>query len=303
MNERISRRRFIGGLVAVGTGVAAGARRPDAAAGAPGRTATDLVPLGGVGVKVSRLGLGTGSRGGRVQRELGQQAFTKLVRHAIDRGITFIDTADNYDGLHEMVHEAIRGVDRTRLQIQCKISATKYPEPLKEIDRFRREVGTEYFDSFLIHCVRTPDWPAEHRRLMDQLDSMRARGIIRAAGVSIHGLPPLRAAAAAGAWGDVRLVRVNHNGQSMDNLTGDAKRPGDVSEVVRHVRTMHAAGKGIIGMKLAGNGDFTDATVRRAAIEFVVGLGCVDAMVIGFKAPAEVDEAIENVNRALARSA
>src|SRR5690348_13291062 len=49
------------------------------------RTATDLVTLGRSGVKVTRLAFGTGSLSGKVQRELGQEGFTRLVRHAYDR--------------------------------------------------------------------------------------------------------------------------------------------------------------------------------------------------------------------------
>ncbi len=264
------------------------------------RTATDLVRLGKSDVKVSRLGMGTGSRGGRIQRELGQKKFTRLLRYAMERGISFIDTADNYDGLHEMIRPAIKGVDREKIQIECKIPHGKYEDPLKEIERFRKEVGTDYFDSLLIHCVRSHDWPEQEKRLMDLLNTAKEKKIIRAMGVSIHGLLSLRAATATN-WGDVRLVRINHNGHSMDNLKDKGSEPGDVKAVVKCIQKMDADGKGIIGMKLIGNGDFKDAETRRASIEFVMGLDAVDAVVIGFKSPQEVDEAITMMNNALAR--
>ena len=300
---RITRRRFIGNVVA-GTAGAIATPHLSALEGkeqAAKRTATDLVSLGKSGVKVSRLGMGTGSRGGRIQRELSQEDFTRVIRYGLDRGITFIDTADNYNGLHEMIRPAIKGVDREKIQIQCKIPKSKYDDPLKEIDRFRKEVGTDYFDSMLVHAVRTADWPEQEKRLMDLLNTAKEKEIIRATGVSMHGLVPLRAAAKT-SWGDLRQVRINHNGTAMDNLRDKSTEPGDVKAVVEHMKKMHAGGKGIIGMKLIGNGDFTDPATRRASIDFVMGLDCVDAVVIGFKSPEEIDEAIANINAALAKS-
>jgi 1-deoxyxylulose-5-phosphate synthase len=262
------------------------------------RSATDLVTLGESGVKVTRLGMGTGSNGGHVQRSIGQEEFTKVIRYGIERGISFIDTADSYNDLHEMINKAIKGLDREKLQIQCKISAKKYTEYATEIDRFRKELGTDYFDSFLLHNVRTADWVDEFARARDTLMELKEKQIIRAAGCSMHGLIPLRATANA-SWGDVRLVRVNHNGTHMDGSRGDWQEQGDVERALPQIEKMHQAGKGVIGMKLIGNGDFTDAQVRKDSIHFVMGLDYVDAVIIGFKSAQEIDEAIQNMNDGL----
>ena len=135
-HEKISRRRFLGALAAGSAGIAAMPHFLSAAKTVK-LSAIDQVPLGKSGIKFSRLGFGTGSMGGRVQRELGQAKFTALVRHALDRGITYFDTADNYRGMHEMLREALKGVDREKIQIQCKIWPGRHEETLKEIDRFR----------------------------------------------------------------------------------------------------------------------------------------------------------------------
>lgn len=262
------------------------------------RSATDLVTLGESGVKVTRLGMGTGSNGGHIQRTLGQEEFTKVIRYGIDRGISFIDTADNYREMPQMVSKAIKGLDREKLQIQCKVSPTKYESPAKEIDRLRKEVGTEYFDSFLIHCVRTADWVETFASLRENLLELKEKQILRSVGCSLHGLLPLRATANT-TWGDVRLVRVNHNGTHMDGLKGTWEEQGDVNQALPQIEKMHKAGKGILGMKLIGNGDFTDAQVRKDSIHFVMGLDYVDAVVIGFKSPQEIDEAIINMNDGL----
>ena len=142
--DEITRRSFLKktAFASAGTWVLprlASAQAPPKSAG----TATDLVQLGQSGIKVSRLGFGTGTNGGRVQRELGQEKFSDLIRYALERGVTFIDTADNYTSMHEMIRPAIAGVDRERIQIQCKIPHGKYDDPLTEIDRFRKEVGTD----------------------------------------------------------------------------------------------------------------------------------------------------------------
>ncbi len=296
-NEKISRRRFLGALAAGSAGIAV---MPHflCAAKTVKLSAIDQVPLGKSGIKFSRLGFGTGSMGGRVQRELGQAKFTALVRHALDRGITYFDTADNYQKMHEMLREALKGVDREKIQIQCKIPHGRYDDPLKEIDRFRKELGTDYFDSMLIHCVQTTDWAEKLKRLRDLLDEAKDKKIIRARGVSVHGLPGLKGVAET-SWGDIRLVRVNHNGTHMDGPTGKWAEPGQVKPVINYVKKMHAAGKGIIAMKLIGNGDFVNTQTREQSIRFVMGLECVDAAVIGFKSPNEIDEAILRINRAL----
>ncbi|MEA3478911.1 MAG: aldo/keto reductase, partial [Bacteroidota bacterium] len=207
------------------------------------------------------------------------------------------DTADGYDAMHEMVRPAIKGVDREKIQIQCKISPGRYVNTFKELDRFRREIRTDYFDSFLIHCVQTADWPEQFARLRDELDEAKEKRIVRSVGCSMHGMLPLQAAANT-SWGDIRFCRVNHKGTCMDSVSGKWKDPGDVPAVLREMQKMHKNGKGIIGMKLIGNGDFTDAKVREESIRFVMGLECVDAVVIGFKSPKEIDEAIRNINNA-----
>jgi 1-deoxyxylulose-5-phosphate synthase len=297
--RNVTRRKFIGGLAATTAGLAAIGHLTRAAGASVVRlTATDQVPLGKCGVKFSRLGFGTGSMGGQVQRGLGQEKFTALVRYALDKGITYMDTADTYTGMHVMLREALKGVDRAKIQIQCKIPPGRFDDPAKEIDRYRAEVGTDYFDTMLIHCVQTTDWAERFKKLRDVLDELKEKKVIRATGVSMHGLPGLRGVA-DGEWGDVRLVRINHNGTHMDGATGKWAEPGEMEPALECVRRMHAAGKGIIAMKLIGNGEFTDAETREKSIRFVMGLECVDAAVIGFKTPAEIDEAIARMNSAL----
>jgi predicted aldo/keto reductase-like oxidoreductase len=269
-------------------------------AASPAR-ATDMVPLGKTGVRMARLGIGTGSNGGDVQRALGQEAFTRLIRYGVERGVTYIDTADNYR-IHEMVGVAIKGLPRERLFIQTKMPWDRAPftdKPVEAIDRYRRELGVDYIDSLLLHCALKHTWPTDLRRMMDAFDDAKQKGIIRVKGVSCHGLPALTAATHAD-WVDVHLARINHRGHHMDGVDGTWKEPGNQPAAMQEIRAMHEKGRGIIGMKLVGNGDFTTPSDRQQALQFALTCGCVDAIVIGFKSAGEIDEAIGRMDRILA---
>jgi len=288
-----SRREFLKGTLAAGV-VASHPRWADAAAK---RSATDWVTLGRSGINVTRLAFGTGSWGGKVQRELGQERFTRLVRHAYDRGIRFFETADAYSEMHEMLAIALRGLPRDSYRLMTKMRLRETEDPKATIDRFRRELESEYFDILLLHCVRVPDWATQYERLRDGLSEAKDRKVILAHGASCHGLLPLRAFPANTGWLDVALLRVNHDGTRMDTLKQtDTDDLGDVPEVVGHIREIRARGTGIIGMKIIGEGQFKTPEQRDASLRFVTKLGTVDAMTIGYKSEAEVDEAIARLD-------
>ncbi len=300
---RITRRQFIQTTAALTSGVLL----PSCSSKTLGRktrlTAVDQVPLGKTGLKLSRLGIGTGSRGGSIQRALGDEGFNRLLRYAYDQGITYIDTAQNYR-THTMVRDAIKGLPREKLFIQSKMPGV--PEkPLEVLDRYRMELGVDYIDSLLVHCAVVKDWEQERKRLLDAFEEAKEKKIIRAHGVSCHSLPALTKAAQL-SWVDVNLVRINPQGAHVDtpaetwNAESDASH---VNPVLEQVRAMRRNGHGIIGMKIIGNGDFTDPEDREKSIRFAMQPGLVDAVVIGFKSTAEIDEAIMRMNRALAETA
>ena len=152
--------------------------------------------------------------------------------------------------------------------------------PLEVIDRFRKQLHTDYLDSLLIHCASTGTWPEERKRVMDAFEEARDKGIILSKGVSCHGLPALTRATRV-PWVDVQLVRLNPLGHRVDGATHEWGEPGDVPAVIREVRAMRAQGRGIIGMKLVGDGDFTHPGQREQSIRFAVRSGLLDAAVIG----------------------
>jgi len=298
--EQISRRRFIQGTAALAGSIFL----PSCSMQRTGRksppTAVDQVALGKTGLKLSRLGFGAGSIGGSIQRNLGADGFNRLVRYAYDQGITYIDTADNYK-THTMIRDAIKGLPRENLYIQSKMPGV--PEkPLEVLDRFREELGVDYIDSLLTHCAVTANWEEERKRVMDALEEAKDKQIIRAHGVSCHSLPALTKAAQLN-WVDVNLVRVNPQGAHVDTPAEKWDAQSDVSHVppvLEQMKVMRENGHGVIGMKIIGDGDFTNADDRERSIRFAMQPGLVDAVVIGFKSNAEIDEVIMRMNRALA---
>ena len=300
--ERITRRDFLKGTAALaGTVLLSSCSTGPFAKRTP--TAVDQVTLGKTGLKLSRLGIGTGSKGGSVQRELGADGFNRLIHYAYDQGITYIDTAENYR-THTMVREAIKDLPREKLFIQSKMPGV--PEkPLEVLDRYRKELGVEYIDSLLTHCGITANWDDERRRVLDALEEAKDKKIIRAHGVSCHSLPALTTAAQL-EWVDVNLVRINPQGAHMDTPAEIWDATSDNSHlppVLKQIKVMRQNNHGVIGMKIIGDGDFTNSEDREKSIRFTLQSGLTDAVVIGFKSPAEIDEAIKRINSALAEIA
>jgi predicted aldo/keto reductase-like oxidoreductase len=263
------------------------------------RSATDWVTLGKSKVKVTRLAFGTGTYGGRVQRELGQAEFTRLVRHAYDSGIRFFETAESYHGMPEMLAIALKGIPRDSYRLMTKYSTPPSGEPVAKIEQFCKQLNTDYIDILLLHCLRPPTWAADYRGLEDGFVQAQDKGLIQSRGASIHGLPALRTIP-GNQFLEIAMIRMNHNGTRMDTPSmRDVNAPGDVKEVVAHTRKVHAQGMGVISMKLVGEGRFTRAEDRDASMKFAMNLGCVDSVTLGFKSTAEIDEAIARMNRVM----
>jgi aryl-alcohol dehydrogenase-like predicted oxidoreductase len=290
---RYSRREFIRTSLAAGA-LATTGTFPLLAAGAK---ATDWVTLGKSGVKVTRLAFGTGSRGGSVQRNLGQEQFTSLVRHAYDRGIRFFETSDTYDEMHSMLGIALRGLPRDSYRLMSKVT-TDSGDPQRRFDDLRRQANTDYFDIMLLHVQQTATWPTDSARWQDGILKAESRKIVLSHGASVHGLPALRQVP-GNKWLKVAMIRMNHIGTRMDNEDNSWDDRGIVPEVVDHVHQARKSGLGIISMKLVGEGIFNHED-RQKAMRFAFQNAGVDCVTVGYKSPAEVDEAIDNLNLALA---
>ena len=288
-----SRRSFIKTGLAAGAlaGVGGLSLRAERAA------ATDWVTLGKSGVKVTRLAFGTGSFSGQVQRNLGQEGFTRLVRHAYDNGIRFFETAESYDGMHAMLGVALKGIPRDSYRLMSKVETREGVDPQAKFDEMRKLANTEYFDIMLLHWQHTATWPADTVKWQDGIMEAQSRHAIVSHGASVHGLPALRQVPSF-KWLDLAMIRVNHKGTRMDAEIPDVDELGNVPEVVTHIKESKGQGLGVIGMKLVGEGTFGRED-RQKAMRFAMKNARVDCVTVGYKSTAEIDEAIENLNLAL----
>jgi aryl-alcohol dehydrogenase-like predicted oxidoreductase len=290
-----SRRGFLKAGLAAGVLAKVGAPPLRAARG----TATDWVTLGKSGVKVTRLAFGTGTISGRVQRELGQEEFTRQVRHAYDRGIRFFETSETYGDMHRMLGVALKGLPRDSYRLMSKVTTREGVDPKEKIDELRRAANTEYFDIMLMHYQHVASWPTDTARWQDGILEAKHRKIVIGHGASVHGLPALRRFP-GNKWLEIAMIRMNHKGTKMDAEDYNTPGAGNVGEVVSHVKTVRSEGMGLISMKLVGEGAFTTREDRQAAMKFAFQNAGVDSVTLGYKSIAEIDEAIENLNLALA---
>jgi 1-deoxyxylulose-5-phosphate synthase len=247
--------------------------------------ATDTVTLGGTGIRTSRLAMGTGTVGTghhSHQTALGIKGLSDLLLNGYDHGLRFFDSADSY-GSHPHVAEALKHVPRDKVTVLTKTWARDPKEARADLDRFRRELGTDHIDVCLMHCLTEGDWTERYGGVMDVLSEAKQKGIIRAHGCSCHSLEALRAAAAS-PWVDVDLVRINPIGSHMD---------ADPATVVGVLRQMRAAGKGIVGMKILGEGDMR--TRQDEALKYALSLGVLDAFTIGAESQAEQEDLIRRI--------
>jgi 1-deoxyxylulose-5-phosphate synthase len=262
------------------------------------QTATDFVTLGRSGVKVTRLAFGTGSFSGQVQRDLGQDGFTRLVRYAYDRGIRFFETAESYTEMHKMLGIALNGIPRESYQLMSKVTTRDGENPQQKFDELRKLANTEYFDIMLLHWQHVGTWPTDTRHWQDAILEAESKKVVVSHGASVHGLPALRRVP-GNKWLDVAMIRMNHKGKSMDAEDYATQGLGNVPEVVEHVKEARKEGMGVISMKLIGEGTFNRED-RREAMKFAFKKAGVECVTVGYKNTAEIDEAIENLNTALA---
>ncbi|MGC8759464.1 MAG: aldo/keto reductase [Bryobacteraceae bacterium] len=256
------------------------------------KRASDVVELGPRKIRVSRLAVGTGTNGvggaSNQTRKLGVRGLAELFQAAYDQGVFFWDSADQY-GTHPHVREALKRVPREKVVILTKTHASTEKEMRADMDRFRRELGTDYIDILLLHCMMDAGWPQRKRGAMEVINEFQQKGIVRTKGVSCHTMAALRAAAAS-PWVEVDLARFNPAGVQMD---------ASPAEVLPVLKQMKASGKGIIGMKIYGAG----ALRQRAdeCLRFALAHDVIDCFTIGHESIQELNDTIRRIPAASRR--
>jgi 1-deoxyxylulose-5-phosphate synthase len=259
---------------------------------------SDLVELGKTGIKTSRLAFGTGFNGGGQASDhtrLGRKAFDELIRHGVDQGVVFLDTADLY-GSHTYLKSALKGIPREKYALLSKIWPRRenWLSPSggakAEVDRFRQELNADVIDVCLIHCMMSDDWPETHKRIRDELSELKQRGVVRAVGVSCHDFGALKVAANH-PWVDLLLARINHKGGRQYSM--DAS----LEEVTAVLKTARSHGKAIVGMKIFGAGKLVQPDEKDASLKYVFKNDLVDAITIGMLSRQQVDDTMECMSR------
>ncbi len=292
MIKKINRRQFLQrsltGAAVLGSGLA------NISYDYHSRGVIDRVSLGSTGLMVPRIALGTGSHGGgraSNQTRLGTDEFVRLARHAYDRGLKFYDMADLY-GSHQYVREVLKQVPREETILLTKIWTTQpawleKQSPKEMIDRFRSECGTDYFDIVLLHCMMNGRWQEEKKSFVDALSRAKQDGVIKTVGVSCHNWDAMKVAV-EDPWADVILARINPFHNHMD---------GTPEDVMGLLETASRNGKGVIGMKIFGNGDNTSAEERERSLRFALNSPNIHCMTLGLESPGQIDDAVSRVIR------
>ena len=263
-------------------------------AGSQAKGAPDRVTLGATGITTSRLAMGTGTNGwngsSEQTRGLGVDGMAGLLKLGYDHGVTFWDSADQY-GSHPHLRRALAdgGVPRDKITLLTKSHASTAKEMRADLERFRKELGTDYLDIVLLHCMTDADWDKRRAGAMDVLSEAREAGTVRAHGVSCHSFEALKTAA-ANPWVQVDLARVNPAGAVMDS------NPKAVLDVLAQ---MKAQGKGIIGMKVLGAGQL--AGKADECFQWQLAQNTVDAFTLGMKNPEELLRTLKQIPAASTR--
>jgi 1-deoxyxylulose-5-phosphate synthase len=248
--------------------------------------ATDTVVLGKTGIRTSRLAMGTGTIGsGGSSNQTRTNALPRLLLNGYDNGLLFFDTADSY-GSHPDVAEALKHVSRDKVTVMTKCDSRDPKQARADLDRYRRELKTDYIDICLMHCLTEDDWTDRYRGVMDVFSEAKEKGIIRSHGVSCHSIGALRAAAKS-PWVEIDLVRLNPVGAFMD---------AEPATVISVIKEMRAQGKGIVGMKILGQGAMR--TRQDDALRFALGSGVLDAFTIGAENTHEQSDLIRRISAA-----
>jgi aryl-alcohol dehydrogenase-like predicted oxidoreductase len=299
--RNLTRRQFVKTSIAVGAGTVLLGKTALGFPAKPASLFTDpsqIVRLGNSGLKSTLLGMGTGYSGYNRSSNITRAGVAEsLIRQAYEKGIRFFDCADSY-GTHPFTAAALKGVPRESYTLSSKIwvgqggiPESERPDADLVIERFRKELNTDYLDLVQIHCMTDSHWTDKQKKQMDILENLKVKKIIHAHGVSVHSLEAMKACVES-PWVDVVHVRVNPFGEAMDKK--------DPALVIPVIEKLHKEGKGIIGMKLIGNGNFkNDSEKIDASLKYVLGLGTIDMIIIGFELPEQIDNYISRVRKVL----
>jgi aryl-alcohol dehydrogenase-like predicted oxidoreductase len=285
---QINRREFLERSLAIGA--AASLPMNSVAADAKAiRRASDVIELGPTKVKASRMAVGTGTYGaGRSSnqlRDLGVDGVADMLKKAYDKGVFLFDTADAY-GTHDAIKVALKTLPREKITIMTKTDARTAEKTKADIDRFLQEMGTDYIDILLLHTRMSPNWDEVDKGGMEAMSAAKEKKTIRAVGLSCHSVEAMKLSVKS-PWLDICMVRINPAGERMDDS------PEAVLPVMAELK---AAGKGIVGIKVLGEGTLLDGG-HNDALKFALTKSPAHCFSIGCESFEQVQDNIDRIEK------
>ncbi len=258
--------------------------------------AMEICTLGNTGIQVSSVGFGVLPLG-PAQLSLPLEEGAEILAYGLSRGINFVDTAQYYRaspyirrGL-ELFDSASTG--QQPVVLCSKSLATTYDEMALAIDQERRALNRDVIDIFLLHEVR-PNQLAGRTGPWQCLQDAKAKGHIRAAGLSTHHVDVVQVAASMDEL-DVVFPLLNYAGLGIRQ--GD--RFASAADMEAAIHKCNTAGKGVFTMKAFGGGALT-ATYQQA-LNYVFGQPDVHSVMIGFGKTKDVDDIIAYIDGTMAK--
>ncbi|MBU4361712.1 aldo/keto reductase [bacterium] len=239
--------------------------------------------LGKTGIKVTELCFGALPIG-PLQANISVEKGAKLIRTALERGITFIDTAEAYK-TYPHIRKALEGYNGEVI-IATKSSAKTYEKMEQSIKNALESLGRTYIDIFLLHAARvTPSVFEERAGALQCLKDYKSKGVIRAIGISTHAVGIVRRAAEIKEI-DIIFPIINRLGMGIIG--------GSVDEMVKAISGASKAGKGLYAMKALAGGHLIDQLEE--AFNFVRNIKGISSIAVGMVSPEELELNIKIYN-------
>jgi aryl-alcohol dehydrogenase-like predicted oxidoreductase len=233
------------------------------------------VRLGNSGLEIFPLVFGTLPLG-PLQADLTPAEGGRLIRHALERGVTMIDTATLYK-TYPHVREGLADW-RGEVVVATKTHAADAATARSHVELALRELGRERLDVVHLHAARLADPFADRAEVLDELLRMKEEGKIAAVGLSSHFIAAIRRAV------DHPEIEIVH---PLINRTGMGILDGTPAEMAGAIAACAEAGKGVYAMKaLAGGNLIAEA---RQSLAYVASLPGIHGLAIGMLSPEEID--------------
>ena len=232
--------------------------------------------LGKTGIAVTELCFGALPIG-PLQANISVEKGAKLIRAALERGINFLDTAEAYK-TYPHIRKALEGYN-DEVIIATKSSAKTYKKMEQSIEGALESLGQSYIDIFLLHAARvTPSVFEERAGALQCLNDYKAKGTIRAVGISTHAVGIVKRAA------EIKEIDIIF---PIINKLGMGIIDGSFDDMVKAISEAHKAEKGLYAMKALAGGHLIDQLEE--SFNFVRNIQGINSIAVGMVNKEELE--------------